>query len=195
MKAVCVQLGLRGDGAYNIVTTHGLRATMLTLPIEAGYDDVTVTLRTGHRDVKSLRNYHNLRCNIGFKQLKKMIGGSDGKNDGIKYKMVKLTHTESWSTFAQILSLERSIQLLMRCTSTKFRTRDARQYSVRLDGGPQPSSIIYCRLRVPVTMSRTFVGNDLSKGNPRWAGLKGNYLPNSFIFSVFPRIPLLCSFY
>ena len=76
VKNLCLRLGVRGDGAFSTVTTHGLRATMVTLLIDAGYDDAIITLRTGHRDVKSLRNYHNLRGNIGLNQLKCMFGDS-----------------------------------------------------------------------------------------------------------------------
>ena len=70
----CSKLGLRGDGAHEIVTTHGLRATMVTLLIDAGYHDATITLRTGHHDVKSLRNYHTLRGIIGANQIRRMFG-------------------------------------------------------------------------------------------------------------------------
>ena len=47
-KIVYSRLDLRGDGAYNVVATHGLRATMVTILIEAVYDDVTITQGTGH---------------------------------------------------------------------------------------------------------------------------------------------------
>ena len=48
---------------------------MVTLLIEAGYDDATITLIAGHRDIKSLRNYHNLRGSIGLNKLKRMFTG------------------------------------------------------------------------------------------------------------------------
>lgn len=44
VKTVCARLGLRGNGAYSSVTTHDLRASMMMLLIEAGYDYVTITL-------------------------------------------------------------------------------------------------------------------------------------------------------
>lgn len=47
VKRVCANLRIRGDGAHSIVTAHGLRGTMETLLIEAGYDDATITMRTG----------------------------------------------------------------------------------------------------------------------------------------------------
>ena len=64
VKRVYATVGLRGDGADNVVTTHGLRAKMVSLLINAGFDDSTITLRTGHRNIASLRNYHNLRGEI-----------------------------------------------------------------------------------------------------------------------------------
>lgn len=42
VKSVCEKLGVRGDGAKEIVTTHGLRATMVVLLTDAGYDDSTI---------------------------------------------------------------------------------------------------------------------------------------------------------
>lgn len=60
VKRVCNDLGIRADSAGNSVTTHGLRATMVSLLINAGYYDSTIILRTGHRNIASLRNYHNL---------------------------------------------------------------------------------------------------------------------------------------
>ena len=73
MSSVCLKLGVRGDGAKEVVTTHGLRGTMVLLLIAAGYDDYTIMLRTGHRNVMSLRSYHNLRGDIGIQQLSKMF--------------------------------------------------------------------------------------------------------------------------
>ena len=71
---LCSKLGVRGDGAHEIVTTHDLRATMASLLIDAGYDDAIITLRSVHRDAKSLRNYHPLRGNIGANQIRRMFG-------------------------------------------------------------------------------------------------------------------------
>lgn len=58
---------------------------MLTMPIEAGYDDATITLRTSHRDLKSPRNYQNLHDAIGLKELRRMFGDNDSGGRG-KYK-------------------------------------------------------------------------------------------------------------
>lgn len=59
-KFVCLKVGIEGDGVDKVVTSHGLRDLMVTLLIEAGYDDSTITLGTGNRDIGSLRSYHNL---------------------------------------------------------------------------------------------------------------------------------------
>lgn len=48
-------------------------ATIVTLLVDAGYDDATIMLRTGHGDVKSLRMYHNLSRKIELNQLKRMF--------------------------------------------------------------------------------------------------------------------------
>lgn len=41
---VCKDAGVESDGANETVTSHGLRGTMTTLLIDAGYDDSTITL-------------------------------------------------------------------------------------------------------------------------------------------------------
>lgn len=75
---VCSTLDLRGDGAVDYVTTHGLRSTMISLLINAGFDDATITLRTGHRCISSLRSYHNLRSDLGLRQFR------DFENDNVE---------------------------------------------------------------------------------------------------------------
>jgi len=79
VSSVCAAAGVDGDGANATVTTHGLRATMTTLLIDAGYDDSTISLRTGHRNVQSLRNYHSLRGGIGLDQFARMFDVDGGK--------------------------------------------------------------------------------------------------------------------
>ena len=64
------------DGAVDYVTTHSLRATMVSLPINAGFDDAKISLRIGHRFIASLRNYHNLRSNLGIRQFRAIFQGS-----------------------------------------------------------------------------------------------------------------------
>lgn len=44
-----------GSGSKTWVTTHGLRDTMASLLFAAGNADSSVSLRTGHRDPRSLQ--------------------------------------------------------------------------------------------------------------------------------------------
>lgn len=81
VKDVCTKLGIRGTGEAAYMTTHGLRATMISLLISAGYSDAAVVLRTGHRDNSSLQSYHNLRGQNGADQLAAVFGGADDKEN------------------------------------------------------------------------------------------------------------------
>ena len=74
IKEVCQCLGIRGQGAAEHVTAHGLRATMISLLISAGYSDASIVLRTGHRDSRSLQSYHNLKGQNGVDQLASLFG-------------------------------------------------------------------------------------------------------------------------
>ena len=76
VKSVCTKLGIRGDGEAVFITTHGLRATMISLLISAGNSDAAVDLRTGHRDHNSLQSYHYLRGINGETQLTAFFRGS-----------------------------------------------------------------------------------------------------------------------
>ena len=69
VKHVCNALNIYGDGASQYMTTHGLRATMISLLIAAGHSDASVLLCSGHRDANSLKSYHNLRGRNGMNQL------------------------------------------------------------------------------------------------------------------------------
>lgn len=72
MTRVCGTLGILGDGAGEAVTTHGLRATMISLLIDAGYADSMIALRSGHRCLDNLKRYHNLRGDIGLEQISRI---------------------------------------------------------------------------------------------------------------------------
>ncbi len=63
------------------MTTHGLRCTMAFLVLEAGHSDVPVSMRTGHRDLNSLKNYQNLFRSEGKKQHKSIFDGSSASKD------------------------------------------------------------------------------------------------------------------
>ena len=76
LKEVCLSLGIRGEGANNYVTTHGLRATTISLLISSGHSDAAVVLRSGHRDNNNLQSYHNLIGHNGEQQLAAGFGGT-----------------------------------------------------------------------------------------------------------------------
>ena len=69
VRDICNELGVRGVGLSDAMSTHGLRSTMITLLMTAGFSDAAVALRTGHRDLNSLKSYHNLLNDSGRKQL------------------------------------------------------------------------------------------------------------------------------
>lgn len=69
VKEVCAKLGIRGNGEADGMVAHGLRATMISLLIYAGYSDASVVSLTGHRNTTSLQSYYNLRGEQGAQQL------------------------------------------------------------------------------------------------------------------------------
>lgn len=75
VKTVYTALGIRGEGASDYVTTHGLRATMISLIISSGHSNASVELRSGHRNNNSLQSCHNLMGSSGGKQLSVVFGG------------------------------------------------------------------------------------------------------------------------
>lgn len=79
MKSVCEKLRVRGYGAKKILTAHDLRATMVELLIDAGYEDSTIMLVTLLRNIFSLRNYHNFLGKIGLQQVSRMLGTVSSK--------------------------------------------------------------------------------------------------------------------
>ena len=85
----CKHLNIKGDGPNQTVTPHCLHARMTALLIDAGYDDATVTLRTGHRSHESLQNYHNLRGEIGLNQLGNMFVSPEKRKGKIGMKHEK----------------------------------------------------------------------------------------------------------
>lgn len=68
ISKLCKAEGVRGIGEKDHVTTHGLRATTTSLLVEAGHPDSSTAMRTGHRDMRSLKNYQNLSGAIGKRQ-------------------------------------------------------------------------------------------------------------------------------
>ncbi len=61
---------------------------MVSLLIDAEFDESTITLRTGHRNIASLRNYHNLRGRIGLDQLNRMFTDNGSLKKGIVHETV-----------------------------------------------------------------------------------------------------------
>lgn len=59
---MCLAENIKGHGVDGFVTTHGLRGTMASLLIEAGFSDAAVSLRTSHRSLNSLRIYKDPKC-------------------------------------------------------------------------------------------------------------------------------------
>ena len=57
----CRQKGITGSGYIDGVSTHSLRESVTSLLIEYGVADSANTMRTGHRQIDSLRHYQNLR--------------------------------------------------------------------------------------------------------------------------------------
>ena len=61
VKSVNTKLNIRRHGEADFMTTHGLRATMISLVISANHSDAAFAFRKGYRDRNSLQNYHNSR--------------------------------------------------------------------------------------------------------------------------------------
>lgn len=73
VKHCCSDEGINGSGTKSWVTTHGLRGTLATLLFQAGHADSSVSLRTGHRDPRSLKSYQNLRGVEGLRQQQDLL--------------------------------------------------------------------------------------------------------------------------
>lgn len=76
IKTACSKNNICGIGANSSVVTHSLRGTATSLLIEAGVPDSAITLRTGHRQVDSLKSYQTLRGMEGKKQQDILFSGS-----------------------------------------------------------------------------------------------------------------------
>lgn len=68
MKDVCRNLGVYGENVLSYVTVHIFRVMVASKLYAASLDDMSVALRTGHRDLRSLNAYHNLRGTMGRRQ-------------------------------------------------------------------------------------------------------------------------------
>jgi len=70
VKNMCIAEKIRGNGVHEYVTNHGLRGTMTSLLLDAGFSDTAVSLRTGHRNNDSLKSYKNNQGSSSFSQQK-----------------------------------------------------------------------------------------------------------------------------
>jgi len=73
VKNMCITENLTGNGVHNYVTNHGLRGPMASLLLDAGFSDTTVSLRTGHRNNDSLKNYKNNQGGSSYSQQKALF--------------------------------------------------------------------------------------------------------------------------
>ena len=62
---MCDQEQIIGVGTRDNMTTHDLRAAAITFLLEANHSDVSVSMRSGRRNPKSIKSYSNLRGNLG----------------------------------------------------------------------------------------------------------------------------------
>ena len=74
---VCNDLKITGLGDRDSMTRHGLRATVITVLFENGYDAVAVSLRPGHRQLGSALAYVNLRGELGKRQQMDILPNSE----------------------------------------------------------------------------------------------------------------------
>lgn len=79
----CEKLGILGEGVFSRITVHSFRATVARQLYAAGFDDASVALRTGHRDLRSLKGYHNLRGDLGRQQQAAIFGQKDRGRGGL----------------------------------------------------------------------------------------------------------------
>ena len=56
VERVCEHEGITGSGVKRGMALHGLRGSVVTLLFEDGQIDVNVAMRTGHRDLASLKH-------------------------------------------------------------------------------------------------------------------------------------------
>ena len=73
--------GITGSGVKRGMTLHGLGGSVVTLLFEDGQKDVNLAMRTGHRDLASLKHYHNLRGALGMQQQAVIFGDSEPKKE------------------------------------------------------------------------------------------------------------------
>lgn len=76
----------QGKGESTQMTTQELRATMISLLVTAGYSYAAVVLRSGNRNNKSLKIYHNLHGENGRAQLTALFYGNSKNGRPISHQ-------------------------------------------------------------------------------------------------------------
>ena len=56
LKSVCGSLKIGGSNENAEITLHSLRGTAASILLESGCSDSNVAMRTGHRDLRSLKS-------------------------------------------------------------------------------------------------------------------------------------------
>lgn len=84
LKQVCKQESVTSDECKTWPSNHTLRDTLEIILIEVGYYDSKVARRTGHREMRSLKSYQNLREDEGLNQQRSILGDK-GKANSIVY--------------------------------------------------------------------------------------------------------------
>lgn len=72
---------MSGCGEMPWVTTHGLSGALATLLFESDHADSSVAMRTGHRDMRSLKSNKNLRGWLGKRQQGDLFGYNQTSNE------------------------------------------------------------------------------------------------------------------
>ena len=87
VQNACAVNGIKGVGSKDQISFHGLRGTVVSLLIESGMPDSSTVLRTGHRQMDSIRPYHNIRGSEGRLQQDIIFNGKkrENSNDGTKF--------------------------------------------------------------------------------------------------------------
>lgn len=80
IQSACLINNITGSGGNAGIVTHSLRGTVATLLLEAGTPYSAITMRTGHKQVDSLKHYQNLRGIEGKKQQNILFPSSEGPN-------------------------------------------------------------------------------------------------------------------
>lgn len=73
-------IGIKGCGFRTRMTMHGLRATTVTLLLQAVDADSSVAMRTGHREFRTRKSYHNLIAGLGMRQQESLCGACSCEN-------------------------------------------------------------------------------------------------------------------